>query len=582
MRMKWMVWALIGVMAVPVAAQGMAAANDAANDAAVEAAGKGYRPLRNTSESHEVDGKTVGFHSIYHLTVTPAVPTTPLLARRLDYASYEMTEGNAAPLYSQAHAELDRIQTEAKNTIRQSKEWLNHMAANPGASEREDTELRLMLFRAMPRLNSWGWGWAYASDRELADEKEKAARERFNAIPDTVYETYYESTREVWETLQRASRMRECNWSYTREWRGVATLLPEVQNQRELARYLQEKAKWEMRKGRLEDARRTLRVSYMLGTHTASDPSAQCLVTSLVGIAIRGIAHSTAIELFQQPDSPNLYWSIALLTENPLRLGSSMEGELSMFFFDPQKIDTDRLRNSDTMSSAELRRVAEMFTTSLIDINMEFQNFDAYAGTSEHGVENEQTFRRVFAAIAVLAYPDAAKRLRARGLSDDEIEQLDPYQVVVPYVVERVLDAYDLIRCADYVNRATAADAEYAERFKSLADLSSRYDATLRSSRNVVDVFVAMLTPAMQAAGSAERRIAAMDDANVIIEALRWHAAENGGKLPDSLDEITVAPIPRICRTTGKTFTYQLDGETAELHVPAVGVTFIYRVTVEK
>jgi hypothetical protein len=51
-----------------------------------------------------------------------------------------------------------------------------------------------------------------------------------------------------------------------------------------------------------------------------------------------------------------------------------------------------------------------------------------------------------------------------------------------------------------------------------------------------------------------------------VIEAIRLHAAENGGNLPTSPDEITVVPVPDH-PGFGEPFPYRVDGGTATLEV---------------
>jgi hypothetical protein len=57
-----------------------------------------------------------------------------------------------------------------------------------------------------------------------------------------------------------------------------------------------------------------------------------------------------------------------------------------------------------------------------------------------------------------------------------------------------------------------------------------------------------------------DRRIAALR----VIEALRLHAATNGGNFPDKLADVTVVPVPDD-PGTGKPFDFQADGKTATL-----------------
>src|SRR5262249_39055582 len=57
-----------------------------------------------------------------------------------------------------------------------------------------------------------------------------------------------------------------------------------------------------------------------------------------------------------------------------------------------------------------------------------------------------------------------------------------------------------------------------------------------------------------------ERRVAALR----CVEAIRLHAAANGGKLPPKLSDVTVVPTP-VDPWTGKPFDYELDGDKAVL-----------------
>ncbi len=60
-----------------------------------------------------------------------------------------------------------------------------------------------------------------------------------------------------------------------------------------------------------------------------------------------------------------------------------------------------------------------------------------------------------------------------------------------------------------------------------------------------------------------ERRLAVLR----VIEALRLHAAANGGKLPAKLEEVTAVAVPAD-PATGKPFGYELTGDTAVLSGP--------------
>ena len=79
----------------------------------------------------------------------------------------------------------------------------------------------------------------------------------------------------------------------------------------------------------------------------------------------------------------------------------------------------------------------------------------------------------------------------------------------------------------------------------------------------------AILLPAVEGVRHAEIRSARNFAALQVIEALRMHAAGTG-KLPATLAEVTVVPVP-VNPATGQPFAYTFDAisETATLEVPA-------------
>jgi hypothetical protein len=73
------------------------------------------------------------------------------------------------------------------------------------------------------------------------------------------------------------------------------------------------------------------------------------------------------------------------------------------------------------------------------------------------------------------------------------------------------------------------------------------------------------MSKVQNASARQERRFAALR----VIEALRLHAAANGGNLPDKLDAITEVPLP-IDPITGKPFEYTRTDDQAVLLGPSL------------
>jgi hypothetical protein len=80
-----------------------------------------------------------------------------------------------------------------------------------------------------------------------------------------------------------------------------------------------------------------------------------------------------------------------------------------------------------------------------------------------------------------------------------------------------------------------------------------------------------LLMPAVQAAFQAQARMARNMAALQAIEALRMHAATSGGKLPASLSDVTIVPVPKN-PATGQPFPYQYDAVSGAAALEAPGI----------
>jgi hypothetical protein len=93
----------------------------------------------------------------------------------------------------------------------------------------------------------------------------------------------------------------------------------------------------------------------------------------------------------------------------------------------------------------------------------------------------------------------------------------------------------------------------------------------VKSIRSSPLALFAQLQPVVSTAMGAEvrtdRRVAALR----VVEALRMQAAADGGKLPESLSQVTVVPIPDD-PATGKPFAYRLGDGAAILEAGPEGI----------
>lgn len=97
---------------------------------------------------------------------------------------------------------------------------------------------------------------------------------------------------------------------------AVSTLLPEVQEMRNLARLLQLRARLAIAEGRWDDAVDDLRLGLRLSEFAGQ--TCDFIVTRLVGMAIAGMMLGTIEEASRLPDSPNLYWALTTVPASRL------------------------------------------------------------------------------------------------------------------------------------------------------------------------------------------------------------------------------------------------------------------------
>jgi hypothetical protein len=154
-------------------------------------------------------------------------------------------------------------------------------------------------------------------DRTFYDRREKWMESPLSELPKEEVRKALRSFENVYRHhLKIAAYREECDW----DWRmrdldgmqSIAFLLPELQESRDLGRFLSLKARLKIAEGRFQDALETLKVGYRLAHDVAIPPT---LINDLVGIAIAHIMNNQLIELIKSPGSPNMYWAIAQLPD---------------------------------------------------------------------------------------------------------------------------------------------------------------------------------------------------------------------------------------------------------------------------
>ena len=347
----------------------------------------------------------------------------------------------------------------------------------------------------------------------------------------------------TFHALETAAFREHCDWDLRlRDLEGpevVMFLLPEVQELRAMARLLHMKARLEIAEGRHEDAIKTLQLGYKMGQDTGKPLT---LVHGLVGIALTDIMNEQVEQLINADGSPNLYWALTALPQPAIDMRPAMRLEMSfgtrMFKF---------LKDVETV-----QRSPEEWRRLLIQT---FKELEMFGGMVGNGGSREAVQWGV-TALAMHGYPKAKRLLIAGGMDPKRVEAMPVAQVVAIHTSR----TYRHI--ADEMFKWSLLPE--AEAFQKMRQAEDRLEEL---SKDEIIPLARWLFPALSATRHAQLRLDRRIAALRTVEAIRMHTAVHGGRLPKSLDEITVV-LPAIDPLSGKRFPYRLEGKTAILEIP--------------
>jgi len=481
------------------------------------------------------------------ITVTPAELPYPLLKYRLNTYVTEMESGNAAPLYSEAYWVLKQTQENLlrwkvyETTDYAKLQWPGLIGGERPKSDEIRITADKLKFKAFP-IPAW-WSRDAWTEIDAADEEQ----------------LYNDYLKQVYHIIEKAGRKRDCDWGYITEYKGIATLLPHVQNARDLARFLQGKANWEIRNGKYDDAVKTIRLGLRLSEHLKNSDF-PVLVTELVGIAIRGIMESEIRLLSAQPDAPNLYPALTQIIEPGDLFQKSLQAE-QYWLFSRQNVQ-EVFERIDTATDTEYM----MLLDDILSTMMSAQRADYGDVKDKFKTANMKTMA------CIVCYPYGKARLLKQGFSDEEIESMSVYRVVVPHILEEIKAAYDKL--------IVASSFPVGSQHAAIVFDSNDY---MNISESPARIYLAMLLPAVEAAKNAFLRQEQGLDLLKIVEAIRYYAAVHEGQLPESLEAIGELYVPLVNPMDNKPYVYRTEGNTAfiEFNSPNSGGKSRLDVTIE-
>ncbi len=378
---------------------------------------------------------------------------------------------------------------------------------------------------------------AFFSSREIWDEIHKAAQMSLKEVAGN--EILRKATRDSSPIsfMRLGARCQHADWQIPlREQPYFLILLPDVQQMRNYARLLAVRARIQIADGQINEAVETLQIGFAMAEHLCQAP---VVVSGLVGAAIANMMLDVVEEMIEQPDSPNLYWALTSLPDPLVNLRPGFEVEqFSLYFTEPKWRDIESLEGDQAFWTKELQRL----WTTLSEIAE---------------LESSQTMPQL-TYVVMRSYPVAKQRLVDSGLTPQTIDTMPVAQVMMIDALRQFQILRDQMAKWSYVpfhqSRTQLRDA--------IQVVTQAFDSghePLPLSGHII----LSLEPVMSSAVRVSRRVAALR----IAEALRMHAANQGGQLPMTLNQVQLVPIPND-PSTGQQFIYKVESDTAELSSP--------------
>ena len=347
----------------------------------------------------------------------------------------------------------------------------------------------------------------------------------------------------TFQEVDAGARSEDCDWGITEELRkkGIATLLPDVQEMRAIASLLTLRIRYQLAEGRPDKAAHSLQIGFALSRHVGDGST---LIEALVGIAIGSLMVERLQEFVQLPDAPNLYWSLTDLPHPYIDMRKPMQGErVGAYGTFPGLAETAADLNAPPWTAEQVAKGANLRVVSE-DLNLPVP----------------EAARTAVIALRVLARHGAAKKRL--------IEQGRPRELVdaMPHLQVAMLDAFlQYDQALDEVLKWQGlpfweAQPGLARAEQRLKDLKDDADAP---AIPLAKLFLPATVKVYSARTRLDRRIAALR----CVEAVRLYAAAHDGQLPASLEDVKDVPLP-LDPVNGKPFDYRVVGDRAFFGCP--------------
>jgi hypothetical protein len=351
-------------------------------------------------------------------------------------------------------------------------------------------------------------------------------------------------------SLRRGALCTECDWQLPiGEVPFYTMLLPEAQQARGFGRILAVRARIQIADHQYENAITTLQTGYALGRNVAKG---ETIVNGLVGIAISEAMNQQVIDYVQQPGTPNLYWALTDLPAPMIEMHRALEVErmgIEMTF-------------PKTAQARTAKKTADEWKADFMQVFRDKLLYADNTGTGPKSISPEEIERRCNDRL-----PAAKKYLTESGLPETEVAEMPKFQIAMLYSLALLHETLD--------DAMRYSRVPYPEAIAAMTAVEKRVE---NDDREIVPISQSVM-PALKVSYEAPTRLERKIDVLRVFEALRLYAAGHHGKLPETLANVTEAPIAKD-PVTGTAFEYKLTGDRATLRGPLqMGLPVEYEIT---
>lgn len=338
--------------------------------------------------------------------------------------------------------------------------------------------------------------------------------------------------------LDEAARRNRADWPAGRDVNAVMDYLNPMRN---AANIVHLRTRLAIAEKRYDDAVRSMQTEFAMARHMAEDAP---LIHGLVATGMAALATQGVREIMAQPDAPSFYWALSSLPRPVIDPQAVLEGERRWI---AQRIPSLRLPR-DQIKPETWKQLA----SELMNLGMTLR--------VDPGIDPDAAELRGqmgAGVMAMAAIVPARQWLGERGLSEQELADMPPPQIVAIYYIESFNEAFDEL-------------AKWNSLPAWMAQEAMPHDAALQAvlrQQQFDNLVLTMMIPSLSRARQTMLRIDRDLQALQVVEAIRTHAAAQGAP-PTRLVDLRATPA-LLDPMTGRPFDYAVTDTGFMLAAPS-------------